>query len=201
MVHQAMDMPARTTPDSTSTGASSSHPGHSGFPPPPRQSNHGNPIHKFDSLMFPSEDPFAYPNQPMMELNVHKGGSVSSASGSSHMNASLDASQFTMPGAFDEFDPSQFLGQAPHYYMQQPSQPQPQQQQQVQSGLDLSNMYHNSSLLGSQTQQDVQRLEQARRAAQMQRPMDNREMEHMLAEQSYQGSWSNLFTPAGYQGL
>ncbi|KAM0275901.1 hypothetical protein ACHAQH_007288 [Verticillium albo-atrum] len=198
----AMDMNSRTSPDSTSTGTSS-HARTQGYPPPPTMAN-GTTIHKLDSLMFPSEDPFAYPKQPMMELGFQPDSVSGPGATSANISAPLDASQFTMPGAFDDLDPHQFLGQAPSYYMQQQQQQhqqgqQHQHQQQVQPGLDLNNMYQNSNLLGMH--HDASRLEQARRAAQMQRPVDNRHMERMLADSGYQGNWGNMFARGGFQGL
>ncbi|KAK5997463.1 Asg1 [Cladobotryum mycophilum] len=58
-----MDLSSRATPDSTSTGESS----HRHQFQAHQYGGH-NPVHKVDSLMFPSDDPFAYPNQPMVEL-------------------------------------------------------------------------------------------------------------------------------------
>lgn len=79
-------------------------------------------MHKLDNLMFPSEDPFAYPNQPMMELGFQPPVSV----------AGQQNTQFFMPGSMEEID-SQLLGQPPPYVIQHPE---------GQPGLEFStNMY------------------------------------------------------------
>lgn len=187
-----LDMGSRATPESTT----SSHSRTSAFPH--QGMANGNTIHKLDSLMFPSGDPFAYPNQPMMQLGYPK---PVSGPQSATMSAPLTASM-TIPGSFDDFDANQFLGHASSYSMQQQQQQQQQynqqQQSQPQQGLGLSHMYQQQqpSMLG--LQQDAQRLEHARRAAQMQRPMDNREMERMLAESGYQGNWGNMYARTGF---
>ncbi|OLN85785.1 Activator of stress genes 4 [Colletotrichum chlorophyti] len=186
-----MDAPSRATPDSVSTTSSSHRP--QGFPPP----HNMNHISKLDSLMFPSEDPFAYPNQPMMELGYQKGPGPANVSGPQ------DASTFMMPGAFDDID-TQLLGQSPAYFLQGQGQQQQQHnqsaQQQQQShhqpGFDLSSMYQHSGYPGMP---DASRLEQARRAyMQQQRPG---EIDRMLAETGYQGNWAGLIARNGYQGL
>ncbi|KAH6687384.1 transcriptional activator Mut3p [Plectosphaerella plurivora] len=192
-----LDM-SRATPESTT----SSHSRASTFPQ--QGMANGNTIHKLDSLMFPSGDPFAYPNQPMMQLGYPK---PVSGPQSATISAPLTASM-TIPGSFDDFDANQFLGQSSSSYSMQQQQQQQQSQhhhqhynqQPSQQGLDLSNMYQQQhqpqpSMLGMQ---DAQRLEHARRAAQMQRPMDNREMERMLAESGYQGSWGNMYARTGF---
>ncbi|KAF3800288.1 Activator of stress protein 1 [Colletotrichum gloeosporioides] len=189
----SMDMASRATPDSVSTSASSTRP--QGFPPPHAHSNNMNHISKLDSLMFPSEDPFAYPNQPMMELGYQKGPGPNNVSGPQ------DASSFMMPGAFDDID-TQLLGQSPAYFLHQgQGQQQPPQQhhhQHHQSGFDMSNMYQHSGYPGMS---DAARIEQARRAhMQQQRPGD---IDRMLAESAgYQSNWAaGLLARNGYQGL
>ncbi|TEA12359.1 Activator of stress genes 1 [Colletotrichum sidae] len=182
-----MDMASRATPDSVSTTASSNQ-RPQGFPPP--HVNSMNHISKLDSLMFPSEDPFAYPNQPMMELGYQKGPGQNSVSGPP------DASSFIMPGAFDEID-TQLLGQSPAYFLQHGhGQQQQQQQSHHQPGYDLSSMYQHS---GYPTMSDASRMEQARRAQMQQRPGD---LDRMLAESGYQSSWAaGLLARNGYQGI
>ncbi|KAL0931949.1 C6 transcription factor [Colletotrichum truncatum] len=183
----AMEMPSRATPDSVSTAASSNQ-RPQGFPPP--HVNNMNHISKLDSLMFPSEDPFAYPNQPMMELGYQKGPGPNNVSGPQ------DAS-FMMPGAFDEID-TQLLGQSPAYFLHQGQgqQQAPQQQHHHQPGFDLSSMYQHSGYPGMS---DAARMEQARRAQMQQRPG---ELDRMFAESGYQNNWAaGLLARNGYQGL
>ncbi|KAF4120313.1 Fungal trans [Geosmithia morbida] len=118
------DMSSRATSGSPST-ASSSHP--PSFPVSQQQHQHigsQNAVNKLDNLMFPSADPFAYPNQPMMELNFQQTPSSSTAGGVSIDSTSgpgphNDANSFFMTGPMDDVD-SQLLGQPPPYMMQQP---------------------------------------------------------------------------------
>ncbi|KXH40974.1 fungal specific transcription factor [Colletotrichum nymphaeae SA-01] len=175
-----MDMSSRATPDSVSTSASSTQRPPQGFPPP----HNMNHISKLDSLMFPSEDPFAYPNQPMMELGYQKPGAN---------NVSGPQETFMMPGAFDDID-TQLLGQSPAYYLQ--GQSQQQQHSHHQSSYDLSSMYQQHS--GYSGMPDAARIEQARRAHMQQRPA---EIERMLAETGYQNNWAGMLGRNGYQGL
>ncbi|KAF6825568.1 C6 transcription factor [Colletotrichum plurivorum] len=178
-----MDMSSRATPDSVSTTASSNQ-RPQGFLPPHVNSGNMNHISKLDSLMFPSEDPFAYPNQPMMELGYQKGPGP-------NVSGPPDTSSFIMPGAFDEID-TQLLGQSPAYFLQGQGQ-----QHHHQPGFDISNMYQHS---GYGSMPDAARLEHARRAhmQQQQRPGD---LDRMFAESNYQGNWAAGLLRNGYQGL
>ncbi|GJC90235.1 activator of stress genes 1 [Colletotrichum liriopes] len=176
-----MDMSSRATPDSVSTSASSNRPPQ-GFPPP----HNMNHISKLDSLMFPSEDPFAYPNQPMMELGFQKGPGPNNVSGPQ------DASTFMMPGAFDDID-TQLLGQSPAYFLQ--GQSHQHQHQHQQPGYDLSSVYQHSGYQGTP---DAARLDHARRVHMQQRPG---EIDRMLAETGYQGNWAGMLARNGFQGL
>lgn len=118
------DMSSRATSGSPST-ASSSHP--PSFPVSQQHlgSSH-NPVNKLDNLMFPSADPFAYPNQPMMELNNFQQTPSSSAAGVGASSSASggapgshhDPNSFFL-GGMDDVD-SQLLGQPPPYMMQQP---------------------------------------------------------------------------------
>jgi hypothetical protein len=102
------EMSSRATPESTSTAGSSQRATFAS------QSVQGaNPMNKLDSLMFPSEDPFAYPNQPMMEL----GFPSKSDGGAASLAGQGQDPQFFYPGTMEEID-SQFLGQPPPYMMQ-----------------------------------------------------------------------------------
>ncbi|KAG6014239.1 hypothetical protein E4U43_006772, partial [Claviceps pusilla] len=107
-----MDLSSRATPDSNSTGSSTHR--HI-FPSQPLAHAVHNPVNKLDSLMFPSEDPFAYPNQPMMEL-----GFQPKADASGIAMAAPNAS-FFFTGSFEEMG-DQILGQPPPYITQQQQQ-------------------------------------------------------------------------------
>ncbi|PNY23060.1 Stress gene activator [Tolypocladium capitatum] len=109
-----MDLSSRATPDSTSTGSSHRH----GFPAQPygAQGTH-NPVSKVDSLMFPSEDPFAYPNQPMMELRFQPKADGPAAT----LAAPGHDPSFFFGGSLDDVG-EQLLGQPPPYMVQHQAQ-------------------------------------------------------------------------------
>jgi hypothetical protein len=177
-----IDMSSRATPDSTSTGGSvslsNSYQG--------QQVNGQNPLHKLDSLMFPSDDPFAYPNQPMMELGYQHQKRPSGHMGNQH---SSDAANLFMSGSFDDID-SQLLGQMPPFLMQDQGQP----------GLDLGgSVFRPSSLMGMQQSQSHHRGHQARRA-QLARHQE-REIEQLFAQQGFQPDWAGVFARGSFQGL
>lgn len=205
-----MDLSSRATPDSTSTGTSSQQ-----HPYPPQPLNAHNPVNKLDSLMFPSEDPFAYPNQPMMEL-----GFPAKADGTPVTLAGQGQDpQFYIPGTMEEID-SQFLGQPPPYMM-------PHQQGQPVMGMQ-SNVYdpnlmgmhmgpqhhHQSQHLHHQQQQQQQHQNQHQ---QRQHPtgttlpqrrsrthrQQERQIDQMFTEQGMQPDWGSFFGSGrgGFQGM
>lgn len=212
-----MDM-SRATPDSTSTRASSHQPG---FPSQALSSQ--NTVNKLDTLMFPTGDPFAYPNQPMMELSYHPKSDISPAT---LMSQGPDP-QFFMPGSMEEMD-TQLLGQPPPYVMQAPNP-------HVQPVMGMpGNMYDPSSFMGMHTgsqkhpqhppppppqaqpqqpqlpqqrssnpqrRQAAQTLANQRRA-QVQR-MREQQIEQMFTEQGMQPDWGGFFGSGrgGFQGM
>jgi len=160
-----IDLSSRATPDSASTGGSSN-----------RQRLNG--LNKLDSLMFPSDDPFAYPNQPMMGLGFKRPARGGQAQESAYL----------IPGSFDDID-GQLLGQVPPYLMQEQGQP----------NLGMSGHGYAPGMMGLPTRTATHGA-QVRRA-QMQRQHD-REIEHFLAQQNYQTEWSGPVFPRGsFSGL
>lgn len=94
-------------------------------------------MNKVDAFMFPSEDPFAYPNQPMMELGFQTKSPQTTMAAQATDNLFLTSS-------FDDMD-NQLLGQPPPYMMHQ-SQPHP--------GMDMSpTLYDPGNLLGLQLEE------------------------------------------------
>jgi hypothetical protein len=167
-----IDLSSRATPDSTTAG--SAH----------RQGLNGqNPLNKLDSLMFPSDDPFAYPNQPMMEL-----GFQHQKRPSRHAANQTHDSHYLVPGSFDDIN-GQLLGQLPPYLAQDQSQ----------HGHGMAGHgYGPSSMMGVPAR--PVHGHQVRRA-QMQRQQD-REIEQLLAQQNYQSEWaSGVFSRGGFSGL
>ncbi|KAI6779163.1 Activator of stress genes-like protein [Emericellopsis cladophorae] len=106
----AFDMSSRATSGSPSTASSSQQP--YAIQQQGQPFNGRNPVNKLDNLMFPSEDPFAYPNQPMMELGYQPPAPMG-------QQQQAQGSQFFMPGSMNDMD-SQLLGQPPPYAIQHP---------------------------------------------------------------------------------
>ncbi|KAI0014194.1 fungal-specific transcription factor domain-containing protein [Xylariaceae sp. FL0662B] len=79
----------------------------------------GNPIHQLDALMFPSDDPLAYPNQPRADFGVPQPGMNSASPGDIPHH---DPSQFYIPNLYDNIE-GQLMGPLPPYLMQSHAQP------------------------------------------------------------------------------
>ena len=137
----SLDMSSRATPDSESTAASSSRLAF--MPHSVATQNAHNPVNKLDALMFPSDDPFAYPNQPMMEL-----GFQSSKDGTSVTMA--QDPNFFFPGTLEEMGNS-FVSQPPPYMT-------PQNGRQSIGGM---NMYDTNGMMTMQHPGAAQALAQA----------------------------------------
>ncbi|PSS03870.1 fungal-specific transcription factor domain-domain-containing protein [Coniella lustricola] len=91
----------------------------------------GSPsVYKLDAMMFPTGDPFAYPNQPLLDF----GGVVATQpeSNPSHISSvqsqSADARNFYMSGVYGDIE-GQLMGYTPSHLMQSSSS---------QNGMDLS---------------------------------------------------------------
>lgn len=194
-----MDLSSRATPDSTSTGSSHRH----AFSAQPygAQGTH-NPVNKLDSLMFPSEDPFAYPNQPMMELGFQpkaEGPAVTLA-------APQHDPSFFFAGSLDDVG-DQLLGQPPPYMVQH----------QTQQHLGLGgNPYDPHNMMAMHTAppppQQAQRppvqhqssggFFSGFRRARADRQQE-RQIEQMFTQQGMQPDWGSFFGSGrgGFQGM
>jgi hypothetical protein len=154
--------------------------------------------------MFPSEDPFAYPNQPMMELGYQdKSPQIS-------MSGQASDSNFFLTSPLDDLD-NQLLGQPPPYMMHQPQGP---------GGLGMSpTLYDPGNLLGLPMDEQPQQhqppqhhqpapqqshpppgpsLSQHRRARQQER-----QIQQMFTAQGMQPDWGSFFGGGrgGFQGM
>lgn len=90
-------------------------------------------------MMFPTGDPFAYPNQPIMDFSTMGAQSGHQTSGQPHQ----DSMQFYTPNVYDDIE-GQLLGPIPPYLMQSA---------QGQS-IDLTaQMYNTSNMLNLQQAQ------------------------------------------------
>ncbi|KAH7308183.1 fungal-specific transcription factor domain-containing protein [Stachybotrys elegans] len=214
-----LDMPSRATPDSTSTGGSSHQ-----TPYPGQGLGSANPVHK---IMFPSEDPFAYPNQPMMELAFQSSSDAPSLT----MSGRGADSQFLFPGAMEDIE-SQFFGQPPPYMVGGPQQQgngfmdfpdpmfdpsafggfppavnmQPRMQmhmQRQQASLTPQQPPHHRPQPRHQTPaQALQRLQQQRRG-QARQQQDSSQIDQLFEEQGMQADWGSFFGSGRgvFQGL
>lgn len=208
-----MDLSSRATPDSTST-ASSAH-RHAFSSQPLNAHAIHNPVNKLDSLMFPSEDPFAYPNQPMMEL-----GFQPKADAPGITMAAPNAS-FFFTGSFEEMG-DQILGQPPPYMT-------PQQQPQhmgmagtmydPQSMMALHSAQQQSSRMQQQAMQQHHHQQQQQQQQHQQQQQgggffasfrraradrqQERQIEQMFTQQGMQADWGSFFGSGrgGFQGM
>ena len=177
------DMSSRATSGSPSTASSSQ-------PQQPYGVQHGmnshNPVHKLDNLMFPSEDPFAYPNQPMMELGFQPPVSTGSQP--------QQNSQFFMPSNLEEMD-SQLLGQPPPYVIQHPE---------GQPGLEFSTMYDPNLFnvnMGQQHSQPPSTSSQSslhshtfgQQPRRVQPRRQERQIDQIFTENGMQADWGSFF--------
>jgi hypothetical protein len=195
-----MEARSRATPDSTSTGASSYATMFAG-----QSVNSHNPVHKLDSLMFPSADPFAYPNQPMMELGFQPKADATPIT----MTDQGPDSQFLFSGSLEDIE-SQFFGQPPPYMM---GQGQPS----MQPFMNFSdNMFDPNSLMGFQQHPPQQQQQQAPLPPQQQagpgmpqqrrggqNRHQQRRIEQIFTAHGMQPDWGGFFGSGrgGFQGM
>lgn len=131
-----LDMTLRGTPT-----AAESDPSSAGGSQHPRQAGSYTPqssvtsLYKLDAMMFPSSDPFAYPNQPLLESqgpvvrgNSHPPGATAGTAGNQTPEAAA-AMQFYMPNVYDDIE-GQLLGPIPPYLVSQAGPHHPQGQMQ-----------------------------------------------------------------------
>lgn len=185
----------RATPDSTaSTGTSSQRNPYQG----PSFNSH-NPVHKLDTLMFPSEDPFAYPNQPMMEL-----GLPMKTDPPVSMGGQTQEPQFFLTGSFDDVD-SQIFGNPPPYMMHQ-GQPMMNLASQMYDANSIMGMQASHPLAHPQVQVPTPQQHHghplAHRRAHAQRHQE-RQIQQMFTNQGMQADWGSFFGSGrgGFQGM
>lgn len=144
-------------------------------------------IYKFDAMMFSSGDPFAYPNQPLVEAQPPQ---------MPPPPPQADASNFYLtPGLYGGIE-GQLTGPLPPYLMQHPA---------GQAGLDLSaQMYQSASSLAAQQyhmrqghhHQQQQQEHQRRQQQQQQQPHPavGGEIEDMMTDASFSRNWDMFNT-------
>ncbi|KAI5917950.1 fungal-specific transcription factor domain-containing protein [Camillea tinctor] len=84
-----------------------------------RASSAAQQIHRLDAMMFPSDDPLAYPNQPRVDFGAHRPGVHGASPGGIPHH---DPSQYYVPNLYDGIE-GQLLGPLPPYLMQTQTQP------------------------------------------------------------------------------
>lgn len=79
----------------------------------------GNPVHQLDAVMFPSDDPLAYPNQPQLDFGAHQQNVANASPGDI---AHHDPSPFYISNFYEGIE-GQLMGPLPPYLMQSQAQP------------------------------------------------------------------------------
>ena len=172
---------ATGSPDSSGTPSTSQR--SAGAFPHQTPTGSANPLYKLDAIMFPSEDPFAYPNQPAMEFGVPR-HPARGQTGHPSAGPPGDGVQFFMPNVYGDIE-GQLLGPIPPYLMQSSHG----------QGLDLSaQMYNASGLLPVSLQQSHAHQSQQHAAQQQQQQQQQRELEELLADHNFE-PFGNNFGP------
>ena len=143
------------------------------------------PLHKLDEMMFPSGDPFAYPNQqPLTDFTSQAQGRHAGPPGRSQQPGSM---QFYIPNLYDDIE-GHLLGQPAPYLVQQ--------DQQSQQGLGLaSHMYNPSNMV------PMQQTPPAHHPNLTPQRQQQRELEDMLADPNFREDWGDMLGSSGYRQL
>ncbi|TGJ79221.1 hypothetical protein E0Z10_g9535 [Xylaria hypoxylon] len=132
-------------------------------------------IHRLDAMMFPSDDPLAYPNQPQADFGIH-------GPGLHHANPTgvlqHDPSSYYVPQLYDGIE-GQLLGPLPPYLMHSQGDP----------GLPFpAHMYSDPMLSSQQIHPSLHRPHaQGLQLEQEQLRQQPRDYDHILANTSWQG--------------
>ncbi|KAH9887412.1 fungal-specific transcription factor domain-containing protein [Xylariomycetidae sp. FL2044] len=153
-----------------------------------------NPIHRLDAMMFPSDDPLAYPNQPRDDFGPQRPGLHTASPGGLSQQ---DPSQFYMPNLFDNIE-GQLMGPLPPYLIQNPTQAaftfpsamysDPMLPSQVPQGIQMPNIAQQQAAAAAAAQLQHNRR-QALLAAQArrQRTTQRRDFEELVANTPWHG--------------
>jgi hypothetical protein len=155
-------------------------------------------LYKVDAMMFPSEDPFAYPNQPLVDPAIHhQPSSQTPQAGGSQPHNPM---QFYMPNMYDGIE-GQLLDPIPSYLMQQG-----QRQAHHQHALhQAAPMYNSPQMLamqpdhGSHGHQQPQHHQHQHQHQQHQQQHGGGMMDEMLTDPSFQGDWDGMLSNTGFQ--
>ncbi|KAI1448243.1 fungal-specific transcription factor domain-containing protein [Annulohypoxylon stygium] len=142
----------------------------------------GNPIHELDAVMFPSDDPLAYPNQPQVDFGTHQGNVADASPGDlSHH----DPSQFYIPNFYEGIE-GQLMGPLPPYLMQSQAQPGFNFPAQMYSDPMLLQMPH----IEHRPSQPQSHLQSGQSRSVRRRGQQSGDMGGLLANTSWHGSFS-----------
>ncbi|KAI3337623.1 hypothetical protein HD806DRAFT_45300 [Xylariaceae sp. AK1471] len=132
-------------------------------------------IRRLDAMMFPSDDPLAYPNQPRAEFGIH-------GSGLHHVNPGdvlhHDPTSYFIPQLYDGIE-GQLLGPLPPYLMQSQGTP----------GINFPAQMYSDPMLTSQQihPPQIRPHVQGLQSEQEQLRQHARDYDNMLANTSWQG--------------
>ncbi|KAI1274767.1 hypothetical protein F5Y07DRAFT_372138 [Xylaria sp. FL0933] len=135
-------------------------------------------IHRLDAMMFPSDDPLAYPNQPQADFGIH-GPSLHHANSGGVLPH--DPSSYYVPQLYDGIE-GQLLGPLPPYLMHPQGNP----------GLSFSAHMYSDPMLSSHQMHPSQLRPHAQglHIEHEQLRQQPRDYDHMLANASWQGMFS-----------
>jgi len=165
-----------------------------------RMQSHGSAgnstLYKLDAMMFPTGDPFAYPNQqPLMDFPTPSpqtrpgglpgggGGGAGGAGGGQHP----DSMQFYMPNMYDDIE-GQLLGPLPPYLSQHHGQPH--------HGMDINSQVYNAASMLSMP--PVQGPHSHNLTPQQRH---QRDVDAILSDPNFRGDWGDILGAGGYRGL
>ena len=161
-----------------------------------------------DAMMFPSEDPFAYPNQPLLDPASHH-HTASQTPQPSAAGQSRDTMQFYIPNMYEGIE-GQLLDPMPSYLMQQgPGQAQRQPQPQH----PAAQMYNSPSMLQTQqhhhphhhqplAQHPHHQHPHQHHAQHPQHPQHQQHqhgMDEMLTDPNFRGDWDDMLEHTDYR--
>lgn len=198
--HELLPLDMSSTGDGSEAGST---PGGMGQPTAQnllRMQNQGSTansaLYKLDAMMFPTGDPFAYPNQqPLVDfptpsrpqMRPAPGGPPSS--GGAAGSQQPDSMQFYMPNMYDDIE-GQLLGPLPPYLAQHHGQAHHQ-------GLDINSQVYNAAGMISMPQPSQVSHSHDLTAEQR----HQREIDAMLADPNFRGDWGDILGTGGYRGI
>ncbi|KAH8909980.1 hypothetical protein BR93DRAFT_444523 [Coniochaeta sp. PMI_546] len=147
-------------------------------------------LYKLDAMMFPTGDPFAYPNQqPLMDFPIaspqaRQGGPHNGGGGGGQ---NPDSMQFYMPNMYDDIE-GQLLGPLPPYLAQHHGQ--------THHGLDINSQVYNAASMLSMP--PVQGSHSHNLTAQQRH---QREIDAMLADPNFRGDWGDILGNGGFRHM